>query len=95
MGTKMKTLVIYEQIPDDCYHFVFDDKKDKDIIALAVASAGCYINADDLDENHPIFTLNKMLDAIAAKQGEKVSARSVKKPIKGPFSKVIVCGFCL
>lgn len=52
---------------------------------LAIASAGKYINSDDLPEDHPIFELNDILEC---DEDYCSDAR------EGPFSKAIVlCGF--
>lgn len=87
-----KTLIIWETVPNDCFYHVLDNEEHKDLIDLAVKSAGCYINADELDVDHPIYVLSDKLDELFP---NCPSARSLKEPLKGPFSQVIICGFFL
>lgn len=88
----MKTLVVWESVPEECLYYVLDEDTDKDLVDLAVKAAGCYINADDLPEDHPVYKLSDELDV---RFPDPPSARSLKAPIQGFFSKVIICGFFL
>jgi len=55
-----KLVLIWNCIPDDVTIYLVE--VDSAIGRLAVESAGFYINSDNLDEDHPIFKLNDMIE---------------------------------
>lgn len=82
-----KILLLWNESPDLITAFILDE--DSKEAKLAVASAGMYINSDDLDEDHEIFQLNEWV-------GEnKDKGHGEDGPIEGPFERVIICGFVL
>lgn len=82
-----KILLIWENIPESTDAYILDASSK--LADLAIASAGKFINADDLPEEHPIFALN---DAIYTGKLQLERA-SIENPLEGPFDSVIVCGF--
>lgn len=59
-------------------------KENSPMAKLAEASAGKYINSDDLPDDHPIFKLNDILEC------DEDYCTDVRA---GPFSQAILCGF--
>lgn len=78
-----KVLLIWDG--GDCapVYYVFDHGTE--MADLAIASAGHYINGDDLPDDHAIYTLNEKLT--------EHESSWCDKPIKGDFVTVVVCGF--
>ena len=81
----MTVLLVWESIPDSIDFYAIPE--DNEIVAAMEASAGLYINSDDLDENHPIFELSEWLATDAGK-----SCKLKGPSHEGPFSKVISTG---
>jgi hypothetical protein len=82
-------LLVWEEVPDSIKLFILG--ADSKVGKLALASAGKYINSDDLDDDHPIFELSEVLSQLV-KEGSYLTP---EKPINGPFDTVVVCGFIL
>jgi hypothetical protein len=77
----MKMLLMWKQLPENSKTFIVDE--DSAIAILAEQVAGRYINSDN--ENDALHELNDLLE----------HAKDVPqdKPLIGPFSRVVVCGF--
>jgi hypothetical protein len=76
-------LLIWDNCEGMPQYYTFPD--DSEMAKLAVASAGKYINGDDLPEDHAIYALNDKLVHFAG--------NDCFKPIIGPFTQVVVCGY--
>ena len=53
-------MLIWELWPEELKIFLF--VAGSEMVLLAEASNGFYINGDDLPDNHPLFELNEKLD---------------------------------
>lgn len=78
-----KTLLIWTEIPDKPRMFVVP--QDHAMYAAVQASSNLFINADELAENHHIYSLNEWVD--------KGGVMFEKKPgFKARISEVVSCG---
>lgn len=76
-------LLVWEMVPEATTLYVIPEGSD--MAEMAVASAGKYINGDDLPDDHAIFKLSERLEDYPHLPDGGMA--------EGPFSKVIVCGF--
>ena len=82
-------LLVWEMVPEDVDCYILDNASEQ--AQWARESAGKYINYGDIPNDHSIYKLNDWLQADEAKN----CLRDNEKPISGPFSEVVVCGFGL
>ena len=82
-----KILLVWDENPDQIRFFILEEGTE--LAEWALASAGLYINGDDIEDGHPI---HKLSEAIGDKKIESFDGKTV---IEGPFSKVVSCGFYL
>lgn len=80
-----KILLIFEFVPEERKPYIID--ADSGIGRTAIASAGQYINSVDTPDDAPVHQLSEML--------EGMQSIDPKKPITGPFSAVVICGFIM
>lgn len=81
-------LLIWCNIPDEMKAFAIPHTSE--LASIAIASAGKYINGDELEEDHPIFHLNNRLEG-----DHGLEEIPITEPILGNFSTVVICGFIL
>ena len=84
---KAKLLLVWEQVGEQAFLYVLDT--DSTEAQWARESAGFYINADDLPDDHAIFKLN------AALGGKHGRPKEEARHLTGPFAEAVICGFFL
>lgn len=79
-------LIVWEIIPSDvnCYSV----PQDSEVAGWARECAGKYINAGDIDDNHPIWKLNDWLATVGALD----YLVDNDKVISGTFHEIVICG---
>ncbi len=85
-----KVLLIWEEVPD--YLKMYEFEEGTELAELAIASAGKYINGDDLPEDHAIYRLNDLLQGLIPTWGRNVDDET-KGILHGPYKLVVFCGF--
>ena len=78
-------LLAWENVPESIEFFRLPE--DHAMVETAKASAGKYINSDDLEEDDPIFALSEFL---ASDEGKGMKLKGAVHD--GPFATVISCG---
>mgnify|MGYP000873608228 FL=1 len=77
-------LLVFDYIPSYASYYVIPS--DHPQAENARKSNGLMINGDDLDGDHPIFTLDDWLDT------DEARAMRVETPYKGNITEVYSCG---
>ncbi len=85
----MKMLLVWEIVPEDVNCYVLDPNSEQ--AQWARDSAGKYLNSGLSEDDDTIYKLNDWLVTEAAEN----SIVDNDKPIIGPFSEVVVCGFVM
>lgn len=88
---KPKMLLIWDESPEK--HTFYELERDSQQAKWARGSMNCYINGDDLDDDHPIHQLCEWLNTPEAKDSEINTEDN--KSIRGKFSEIVICGFFL
>ncbi len=85
----MKMLLVWEMVPEDVNCYILDPASEQ--AQWARESAGKYINTGTTDDDDAIYKLSDWLATDEARDCLKDN----DKPIPGPFSEVVVCGFVM
>lgn len=91
----MNHLLIWEEVPENTKAYVLVPGKDDELIALAQAAHGYFINAE---ENEAIHKLNDALygvDGLSGRELDYDMQQAGKEHIPGPFAAVYICGFIM
>ena len=83
----MKLLLVWECVPEDVNCYILDPSSEQ--AAWARKCAGKYVNAGGDTEE-----LSKLNDWLATNEAKNMIVDN-EKPIAGPFSEVVVCGFVM
>jgi hypothetical protein len=78
-------LLIWDDTAESLRAFVFDASSE--YAAWARASAGLYINSDDIPEDHPLELLSTAI------RNDEFTPLETKAALTGPFDEVVICGF--
>jgi hypothetical protein len=85
----MAILLVWDESPEQIRLFAFDEGSEA--AQWALASAGKYINCDDVADGDPIDKLNLWLDG----RSDAPVPTPLSNPATGPFSQVVLCGFMM
>jgi hypothetical protein len=85
-------LLVWEEIPYRSKIFLVPT--DHEMAASIRASAGCYINLDDLPIEHPVFLVNDWIDSGGADQF-KINKRKIVNLKTNDVSEFVIAGLLL
>jgi hypothetical protein len=93
----MNVLLIWEEVPDNTKAYVLVPGKDDELIELAKAAHGYFVNGED---NDPVHDLNIALaqdeNGNTTRDDDYNMQNAGKQAIPGgPYSAVYICGFLL